>query len=193
MRRAVSYFAYGSNMLAERMRARAPQARAVESALLYGYALEFHKRGRDGSGKCSVRRDAAQHVAGVVFALDEAALNRLDRVEGPGYRRIEVIVAGLSSRRRYRAHCYAAKASAVDDACIAFAWYRDIVVAGAVANELPCAYIDRLLAHPVRPDPNPRRHRQHMWLLGNGAPTRGTCRRWLCRTPGARMRRRAGI
>lgn len=57
----IYYFAYGSNMLTERLIARTPSARPVGTSLLPGHRLTFHKRGRDGSGKCDAFETAHLH------------------------------------------------------------------------------------------------------------------------------------
>ena len=165
MRGTTLYFAYGSNLHVGRLLARIQDAVPVESALLPRHALRFNKRGRDGSGKCSVVPHAGAEVAGVIYRIARTGLARLDRFEGSGYRRNPIVVHGLDSGRRYRAHCYVAKAAAIDDACVAYDWYRDIVVAGAESHGLPAAYIDQLRATPARPDPNGRRRRQQAALL----------------------------
>ena len=46
------YFAYGSNLHPERLRERVPSAESLGVARLEAHVLRFHKRGRDGSGKC---------------------------------------------------------------------------------------------------------------------------------------------
>lgn len=45
-------FAYGSNMLTDRLRERVPSARPVAVARLAGHSLRWHKVSIDGSGKC---------------------------------------------------------------------------------------------------------------------------------------------
>ena len=62
---AVIYFAYGSNLCFPRLRARVPGVRALGPALLRGHELRWHKRGTDGSGKCSIVK-----VGGDVIVLD---------------------------------------------------------------------------------------------------------------------------
>lgn len=159
------YFAYGSNMHSARMRARIPFAVPVETAALAGHALCFDKRGRDGSAKCNIRPDVARQVRGVVFRIDGLALILLDRIEGSGYRRLRVSVTGANSGRRYRAHCYSAKSTAVDPRVVAFDWYVEFVVSGAEAHGLPAQYVDWLRSAASRPDPNHRRGRQQRTLL----------------------------
>lgn len=163
------YFAYGSNMHVGRLLARIPEALVVEAAVLPRHAMMYHKRGRDGSAKCNVRPDAMRQVAGVVYRIGAVSLARLDRIEGNGYRRMSVVVRGSGSGRRYRACCYSAKSTAIDDDRFPFEWYRDIVAAGAAAHGLPRAYVEWLRAVPARPDPNRRRHRQQVAILAGAA------------------------
>ena len=169
------YFAYGSNMLASRLLARLPDAVLVEPALLPRYVLRFNKRGRDGSAKCNVLRHPHATVPGVLYRLDVRGLARLDRIEGRGYRRNALQVAGIISGIRYPACCYVAKGAAIEDGGVAFDWYRDLVVAGGLAHALPAAHIDALLSAPTRIDPNSRRRRLHRSLL------RGDGRNWADR------------
>jgi cation transport regulator ChaC len=80
------YFAYGSNMLVERLRAanRAPSARPVSHARLDGWRLRFDKRSTDGSGKCHLEPQPGACVHGVVYRLDENDFRTLDQAEGVG-------------------------------------------------------------------------------------------------------------
>jgi gamma-glutamylcyclotransferase len=50
----MKYFAYGSNMLTERLRARVGGAAALSKVCVCGYRVRFHKRSDDGSGKCNI-------------------------------------------------------------------------------------------------------------------------------------------
>lgn len=152
-------------MHAARIVARVPGARPVESARLMAHVLSFNKRGRDGSGKCSVSPHAGRQVAGVLYRTDAPGLRHLDRVEGPGYRRNAVVVTGIRSGITYRAYCYVAKECAIDVNGVAYEWYRDMVVAGAASGGLPVAYVEWLRSFPARSDPNRRRHRQQMSSL----------------------------
>lgn len=67
------YFAYGSNMSSVRLKERAPSSRAVGVAQLPEYVLKFHKRSKDGSGKCNALFTgvATDVVFGVVFEMPE--------------------------------------------------------------------------------------------------------------------------
>ena len=51
----VQILSYGSNMLLRRMLERAPSVKVIGIARLEGFALNWHKRSGDGSGKCDVQ------------------------------------------------------------------------------------------------------------------------------------------
>src|SRR5438128_1900656 len=60
------YFAYGSNMLTQRLKARVPSASPKTVAVLFDHGLRFHKRSQDGSGKCDIVKCPGEVVHGVV-------------------------------------------------------------------------------------------------------------------------------
>ena len=68
------YLAYGSNMWPRRIELRLGPCEVVGVASLDGYALRFHKRGGDGSGKCDAFHTAssADCLYGVVYSLTQA-------------------------------------------------------------------------------------------------------------------------
>jgi gamma-glutamylcyclotransferase (GGCT)/AIG2-like uncharacterized protein YtfP len=83
---AIPYFAFGSNMLLERLKKRAPSARVLGTASLSGYALRFNKLGKDGSSKANIvpSEDPRAVVYGVLYSLDDNELPRLDKADGVG-------------------------------------------------------------------------------------------------------------
>ena len=147
------YFAYGSNMLGARLRARCPSARIVTTAHAVGFMLVFGKRGRDGSGKATlVQADAASRVPGVVFEIGRRDLAVLDEVEGPGYRRtnrLEVICTRTSEV--IAASTYFAREPIPN--LKPFDWYLALVLAGIAEHELGTAHAQRLMAAGYDPDP----------------------------------------
>jgi cation transport regulator ChaC len=150
----VHYFAYGSNMLRERLRARVPSAVALAVARLDGRRLDFGKLGRDGSGKCDVPIAAYSdaNTWGVVYALSRAELARLDRVEGVAdhYVRDAVDVCVAGSWHRVQTYLARRRAERLEP----FDWYHQVVLAGARQHGLPAHYVDWLAAHRCRPDPD---------------------------------------
>lgn len=134
-------------------------------ASLRGYALRFHKIGRDGSGKCDAYHtgDSNDSLYGVVYALSENQRDLLDELEGPGYASREVTVrmrAGMST-----AYTYVAKSEHLEPELRPFEWYKSIVVAGARAHALPPGYQERLMAVAAIPDPDAERHALHQAIL----------------------------
>ncbi len=158
----MQYFAYGSNMLTERLRARCPSARAPQVAWADKYALAFCKKSQDGSGKATLswRPTAGCRAYGVVFDLDECALPALDKAEGAGkgYDRIDdfqVHVAGLPKPLSVVA--YIADPASIDLTLKPYDWYWKLIVAGARQHELPPRYIEAIEATPSIADPKPDR------------------------------------
>jgi len=164
----MTYFGYGSNMLTRRLRARVPSADPIGTGRLPGYRLHFHKRSRDGSGKCNivpVEADAVVH--GVLFELNANEVDALDEAEqrGRGYERRTMQIQGPSSP--VEAFAYVAQPAYVDDALLPYDWYRALVLAGAREHDLPAAYVARLEAVRSYPDPNQERRQRHQALLND--------------------------
>ena len=74
----VRYFAYGSNLVMARLRARVPVFGLIGPARLPAMRLTFDKRGSDGSGKANLVEDAA-------FRQCENKLVVLGHDRSPGY------------------------------------------------------------------------------------------------------------
>ena len=91
MRRRL-YFAYGSNLDADQMRARCPSSRGLFRARLPHHRLDFtYYSSRWSGGAADVVPHSDHEVWGVVYELDEEDLVRLDRYEG-GYDRVHLEV-----------------------------------------------------------------------------------------------------
>jgi len=142
----IRYLAYGSNMWPRRIELRLGPCEAAGIASLREYALRFHKRGGDGSGKCDAFHtgNPADTLYGVVYSLSQAQREMLDEIEGPGYASRDVSVRTQSGM--LTAYAYLARTGHVDADLRPFSWYKAIVVAGARAHGLPAHYIDSLAA-----------------------------------------------
>ncbi len=156
------YFAYGSNMLRERLLARVPDAAFQARAIVRGYKLRFHKESTDQSGKCNiVRTDSADDVVhGVVFEIPENKLESLDRAEGVGhgYHHDRSVPVRLADDTEIETLTYVADLNAINDALIPYLWYHRLVIAGAEQNQLPEDYIAGLRTVRASEDPIPDRH-----------------------------------
>jgi len=158
------YFAYGSNMLTARLRARTPSARPVATGWIDGRRLAFHKLGADGSGKCDIAPappDARVH--GVLFEVARAEEPALDRVEGLGwgYRKDTIVVATADGD--VEASTYLA--TRIRDGIRPFCWYHGFVVAGAEEHLLPDDYVAEIRATPFARDGNARRRTTNEAIL----------------------------
>jgi cation transport regulator ChaC len=145
IRMTVRYFAYGSNMSSARLRKRVPNCVVVCVATLEKHALRFHKRSRDGSGKCNAFYTGLEtdRVIGVLFEIPENEKSLLDSHEGLGNGYDEKAVALISTNgMSLRAVTYVASTEAIDDKLQPFDWYRAFVIEGAKEHGLPQDYID---------------------------------------------------
>jgi len=153
------YFAYGSNMLTERLVRRCPSAVPVGPAVARGYRLRFAKTGRDGSGKATLVRDPAQRVHGVLFTIETRDLEALHRAEGVGigydYQQSFRVTGPDSSN--ILASTYIGVGNAYDDNLKPFDWYRALVLAGATHHRLPDDYLDQIRGIVAEPDPDKTR------------------------------------
>lgn len=158
---SIRYFAYGSNLHPARLAARLAAPRLLGTARLDAHILRFHKRGRDGSGKCSLLPGSGC-VHGALYALDAADKQALDHIEGvgTGYASIDIELPGIGV-----ASTYVAMPDAIDDTLQPFDWYLGLVLAGARFQRFPGAYLDALEAITAQPDPDPARAGEHARLL----------------------------
>jgi len=155
------YFAYGSNMSLPRLRARIPAAAVVTSACLEGYALHWHKPGRDGSGKCDIVHQPGHEVYGVVYRIAAADKVILDRFEGlgAGYNDCQ-----LELRDPDGAILNACSYQAVirQEGLIPFSWYRYHALYGARQQSLPADYIAQISRIATTPDPDTERQAREL-------------------------------
>ena len=166
---SILYLAYGSNMLPRRIEQRLGQCQLTGVVSLGGYALHFHKRGGDGSGKCDAYQTgiSTDTLYGVVYSLTRPQKNMLDDFEGPGYASQYVSVnAGASV---LTACAYVARTEHVETTLRPFGWYKSIVLAGARVHGLPAHYIARIAAVESLPDPDPGRDSHHLAMLDGDA------------------------
>jgi gamma-glutamylcyclotransferase (GGCT)/AIG2-like uncharacterized protein YtfP len=157
----VNYFAYGSNMSFRRLQQRVPQVQRVDTAVLAGYRLCFHKIGQDGSAKCDAFFTGAADdlLHGVLYHIEQEEKQVLDRIEGlgAGYEEQEVSLqagslGGVSALTYVATH--------IDASLQPFGWYKQHVLVGAREAGLPASYIDAIAAHPCRDDHDRRRHQR---------------------------------
>jgi hypothetical protein len=157
------YLAYGSNMFFQRLSGRVHSALFLGAARLPGYSLRWHKKSKDGSGKCSLAPAEDGLVYGALFAIPIAEEARLAAAEGSGYRKVTVQVETDSGS--LSAETFIAEPENVDETLRPFTWYRDLVVAGAVQAELPSEYVQSLKDVQARDDADTKRDARERSIL----------------------------
>jgi gamma-glutamylcyclotransferase (GGCT)/AIG2-like uncharacterized protein YtfP len=133
-----NYFAYGTNMDAEQMGCRCPDALCRGPAVLRGWRFCVNSR-----GVATVAPEAASEVWGIRWDVTSEDLASLDYYEGVTYgtytRRVVTIRDEAGSR--LEAIVYVA---AVDDPGTPRTDYMDVVIGAAQAAELPGVYLAEL-------------------------------------------------
>lgn len=142
MRDMKLYFAYGSNMSTERMRARIPRATPMGRACWSGMRLAFNKIGQDGSGKANLVEDPEAEAWGVLFSIPHDDWASLDEFE-PGYVRVECAVV-IDSGEGFAAQVYLGVGETRE--VPPHSWYRDHLHRGAIEHGLPDAIIRMILS-----------------------------------------------
>ncbi len=149
----MKYFAYGSNMLIERLKTRVPSANNPTPYALQKYYLRFHKKSVDCSGKCSIVATESDKdvVHGVLFDIADTQISALDSAEGVGYRRDEITL--ILDGTETKVFVYVAEKNTIDEALVPYSWHYDLVLAGAEQHALPSDYVAGLQAIPFTQDP----------------------------------------
>lgn len=161
------YFAFGSNMLSARLRARVGEFPVGVTGEVAGHQLRFHKRSGDGSAKCDAyRTDSPGDVLhGVVYHISAAQQVLLDGFEGKGYAKTEVAVN--VNGELVAAYMYIADPDYVDPELVPYHWYKRLVMAGAEEFALPAQYLRAIAQVPSVSDPDNARHIRNMAVLGD--------------------------
>ena len=130
------YFAYGSNLLTERLVHRCDAARPLGLGQARGYRVGFAKYSWvDGSGKATILPDAGS-AWGVLYDLPGSQLDLLDEIEGvgKGYDRLDALaIEGPEGT------CEAVSyiASEPREGLPPFDWYLALILAGVRQHRLP--------------------------------------------------------
>ena len=160
------YFAYGSNLDPQQMRARCPSHAVVGLAALREHRLAFPLYSQDwGGGVVGIHLAHGDSIWGVLYEINDADLIALDEAEGfrgPGnqhniYDRDTVSVDLTraddgSFPRRVRAAIYLARTSNPSPPSRR---YLDAILKGATHHRLPDEYVAKLTAIPVGAEPEP--------------------------------------
>lgn len=147
------YFAYGSNMLIERLRSRCNSTQFFGTAIALNYVLSFEKFStKDGSGKATIIHQDGGVTPGVIFQINNIDQEILDREEG-------FKSAKPSDPERYGRHDNF-RIQTIETNEVVFAmtylannpqkglkpydWYLALVVAGAEQHKIDPDYVETL-------------------------------------------------
>jgi hypothetical protein len=150
------YFAYGSNLSSQRLKARIPNVKVIGNGWLSGWRFTMLQPGADLSGKCNIVRtkDLNDIVWGVLYDICGEGKAILDDIEGAhsdySGKNLEII----SSDKKLKAYGYTATAVNADDEILPFEWYKNYVIDGALEHGLPADYIAMLKCFSHQPDNN---------------------------------------
>ena len=143
----LNYFAYGSNMLRERLLAR----RVVlldngKPACANGYKLVFNKKSDDGSAKANLVAEQGAKCWGILFSVDAKSLTELDEAEGaPGHYRQENISITVSNVTQTVMTYLAQPIKVMPAPGRPYDWYLALILAGAKAcADMPSEWISHL-------------------------------------------------
>lgn len=150
----VMYFAYGSNMCTRRLKGRIPSAKPLGRAKLPNKRLVCNKRSKDGSGKANLLDSTGDIVWGVLYELELADLEKLDRIER-GYKRI---VLKVITDQEDQIEAYVYVSSDLMDNARPYNWYKQLMIEGACEHQLPGSYIKYLQQIRSKPAPIKERH-----------------------------------
>jgi hypothetical protein len=148
----VRYFAYGSNLLVQRMRERGAPFHSARPAVLRDHRLTFGKRARDGSGRANAVRSAGGRVHGVLYELEREALESLTQFQG-GYDLVEVLVETVRLDGRLEvlpAKIFMARSDRTTDAPPSRS-YLELILQGLEDHGLPAEAREAVRAAAHRP------------------------------------------
>jgi len=139
----ILYYAYGSNLLTERIRINNPSARKVAIAKLMNYRLDFTLYGKSWHGAAAtVVEDSNCHVWGVVWQLDKKDIANLDRQEF-GYDPITFTVeTDAGQKLECRSYVVSGTPAILDKRPSQV--YKNVIIKGATEHRLPPEYIEQL-------------------------------------------------
>ena len=140
-------------MSTARLLARLPDAQLLGVGTLHAYQLTFDMLSTDGSAKCNIvpANQRTSSVHGVLYALDDKELARLDEIEGARYDRkaVEIVrtCGEILNAQSYIANSFI-------DKHLPFDWYVEHVLKGAQEHQFNSHYIAQISAQASQTDSN---------------------------------------
>jgi gamma-glutamylcyclotransferase (GGCT)/AIG2-like uncharacterized protein YtfP len=163
----IHYFAYGSNLHPVRLSERVPSARLITPASLSNYKLCFHKKSKDGSGKCNIvtSDEKKEQVFGAIYQLDAKHKARLDQFESKGSGYIDKQIAINHEGQTYACFSYFAQESHIVETLQPYHWYKKLVLLGAGYLKFPKNYLESIKRVASINDPDDARNQLNNRLI----------------------------
>ncbi|XP_069681445.1 gamma-glutamylcyclotransferase-like [Periplaneta americana] len=148
------YFAYASNLLAQRIHINGPSALKKDIGKLEDYRLDFcgpFSKKWDGY-KATIVQENGKHVWGTIWEIDNSDLSKLDEEEGVPqniYIPIEVYVT-TPNGNKLKCRCYQLSPEVLEVEKASYEEkqpsqvYLQVIINGAIESQLPTTYIEEL-------------------------------------------------
>lgn len=161
-------FPYGSNMNINRLTQRVPSATKVTNVFLPSYKLVCNKASKDGSAKANILKSdiPGDIVWGILFKIDSTEKPLLDKAEGlgKGYNE-DCLTFYDENNSKHVAQVYIADTKSINNSLVAYNWYKEFIITGAILNQLPADYITQLQSIPCIPDPDEKRSEKNYSIM----------------------------
>ena len=153
------YFAYGSNLIFERITERLGKVKFLGAASIENWCLRFNKLGKDGSGKCNIIESKGEFVYGVLYRISPLQKTKLDEFE-LGYNTICLQLPLFGK-------CISYQAIEIEDdrVCTIYDWYRELVLIGAKRYGFPPQYVSMLEKQRTTEDSDKTRRNKNLEIL----------------------------
>ena len=143
-----NYFAYGSNMLTERILDRLGTVEQVGIGLLPNYQLVFNRLGSySPGGVASVIPSQGRSVYGVIWKLNNKQLTMLDEIEDPAAYSRESVSVEMNDGSSVDCLTYIAYSQGYHPPTKNYLSY---LIRGAEEHDLPSKYVKNLRRRSVR-------------------------------------------
>lgn len=135
------YFAYGSNMLPERLLKRIEKYHKAFPSKLSGHKFTYNKKSIDGTAKANIEPIDNNEVHGVCYEIDQDAFDILNKFEG-GYDRRNITIT-TDKGEETKAITYISQS--IDNELSPSGEYTKLILEGAKHWELDNSYIKAYL------------------------------------------------
>lgn len=142
----IIYFAYGSNMSKERLKERGIEFEKYGIGYIKNMGFRLNKKSIDGSAKANIEKSEGERVWGVLYRINSQSKELLDEIEHNYH--TETVDVNLSESCSVKALTYVSDYTTEDQR--ATREYKEIIVQGAVENNLPDHYVKFLKKIPTK-------------------------------------------